>query len=265
MTTRPTVLTIAGSDPSGGAGLQADLKTFATHGVEGMAVVALLTAQSREGVAWAEALPAEAVARQLDVLLPAHPPRATKTGALGSVAVVETVAQRADRLGSLVVDPVLLSTSGARLLSDDAMDCMRRRLLPEVTLLTPNAPEAALLSGRSVEDLAGARDAARALADLGAAAVLVKGGHLLESGAVDVLLADGAFVELEAGRVPGPTPRGTGCALAAAIAARLALGHELLVAVEGAKAWLGRAIQGAHDRASPVGGVFHDADPQLVT
>lgn len=258
-------LSIAGSDPSGAAGLQGDLKTFASHGVEGMAVVALLTAQNRSGVAWVEALPADVVARQLDTLLAEHTPGATKTGALGSAAIVDVVVARAPQLGPLIVDPVLVSTSGATLLSDGAVEGLRRHLLPHATLVTPNAPEAALLTGRAVDDLAGARDAARALADLGARAVLVKGGHHGGGRAVDVLFAHGELVELVQDRVPGGSPRGTGCALSSAIAARVARGHELSLAVRGAKAWLTRAIRSAHDEQGALGGVDHNVDPRLVT
>jgi hydroxymethylpyrimidine kinase/phosphomethylpyrimidine kinase len=241
--TGPVALTIAGSDPSGGAGIQADLKTFMTFGVYGTAVVAALTVQDTRGVHGVAAVDPALVAEQLEAVLADLPVGGAKTGMLLRSAVVEVVAARlaARPPGALVVDPVLVATSGAPLLDDDAIAVLRTRLLPLATLVTPNLHEAAVLTGRRVADRQDVRDVARALVDLGARAALVTGGHL-DGDATDVL-HDGTTVHtLSAPRVPGPPPHGTGCALSAAVTAELAAGRSLEVAVETAKRWVGRAI-----------------------
>jgi hydroxymethylpyrimidine/phosphomethylpyrimidine kinase len=239
----PIALTVAGSDPSGGAGLQADLKTFHQHQVYGMAVVSLLTVQSTRGVERVEVLSAELVAAQLDCLLADVAPGAVKTGALGDAAVIEVVAARAAAWPwPLVVDPVMVSKHGHALLAPQAQLAMRDRLLPLSFLVTPNGPEAEALLGVPVRTLAQARDAARRLAQLGPRHVLVKGGHLEGDLAVDVLLADGVLHELAHPRLDSPHTHGTGCTLSAAIAARLAQGLEVVTAVTSARAWLQRAL-----------------------
>jgi hydroxymethylpyrimidine/phosphomethylpyrimidine kinase len=247
----PIALTIAGSDPSGGAGLQADLKTFHQHQVYGMAVVSLLTVQSTRGVARVEVLAAELVAAQLDHLLADVTPGAAKTGALGSAAVIEAVAARAaGRPWPLVVDPVMVSKHGHQLLAPEAAAALKARLAPVAFLLTPNGPEAEALLGRPVRSVAQAREAAVALARLGPRHVLVKGGHLEGDTAVDVLLADGVLHELAGPRLATPHTHGTGCTLSAAITARLARGDEVVTAVRLARAWL----QAALARPPAVGG-----------
>jgi len=252
-------LTIAGSDPSGGAGLQADLKTFHQHGVYGMAVVSLLTVQSTRGVTRVEPLAPDLLAQQLDHLLDDLTPGAAKTGALGNAALVEVVASRAKAFPfPLVVDPVMISKHGHPLLDAAAVEALRAALLPRTFLLTPNTHEAAALTGRPVETLAQARDAARALAQLGPRHVLVKGGHL-EGAATDVLLSEGVLHELHAERVETTHTHGTGCTLSAAITARLSQGRSLLEAVSGAKRWLTRAISTAPGIGSGVGPLNHFA------
>jgi hydroxymethylpyrimidine kinase/phosphomethylpyrimidine kinase len=244
---RPVALTIAGSDPSGGAGIQADVVTFARFGVHGASVVAALTAQDTRGVHAVTGVPPELVAQQLAAVRDDLDVRAAKTGMLLGAAVVEVVANalRARPVPALVVDPVLRATSGDALLDRDALDVVRARLLPLATLVTPNLDEAEALTRRRVDGPAAMRDAARALVDeLGARAALVKGGHLAGP-ALDVLYDGRALHELSAARVAGGPVRGTGCALSAAVTAGLALGRDLRTAVDDAKRWVSAAIAGA--------------------
>jgi hydroxymethylpyrimidine/phosphomethylpyrimidine kinase len=239
----PIALTIAGSDPSGGAGLQADLKTFHQHRVYGMSVVTLLTVQNTRSVTAVQVLDPALVLAQLDAVLTDLPPQAAKTGALGSAAIVEAVAERAQRFSCpLVIDPVMISKHGAPLIGSEASRALTRRLLPTAFLITPNLSEAAALAARKVEDLAGMEDAARAIADLGARNVLVKGGHL-EGQATDVLWAGGEIHRLVDERIATPHTHGTGCVYSAAITARLARGEDLVDAVRGAKRFVASAIR----------------------
>lgn len=244
--TVPVALTIAGTDPSGGAGLQADLKTFQQFGVYGAAVTASLVAQDTTGVkAFADVDPSFVVA-QLDAVVGDLGPSATKTGLLRQVAVVEAVAERLRAVPplSLVVDPVIIATSGDTLIEAGTAEAMRRLILPLATLVTPNLDEATALTGRAITDVAGMRDAAQHIADGGAHAVLVKGGHLAGR-IVDVLFADGVLHELETPRLPiGPT-HGTGCTLSAAITASLALGETLTDAVARGIDYVHRALAAA--------------------
>ncbi|HSG00084.1 MAG TPA: bifunctional hydroxymethylpyrimidine kinase/phosphomethylpyrimidine kinase [Vicinamibacterales bacterium] len=241
-----TALTIAGSDSGGGAGIQADLKTFAAHGVFGMSAITAVTAQNTLTVTRSLALPPDLVTAQIDAVTADLPVHAVKIGMLANAAIVDAVAAsiRRHRLSPVVLDPVMIAKGGAPLLADDAVHALRSWLLPLATLVTPNAPEAGVLTGRAVTTIAELRDAARALLDLGASAVMVKGGHL-EGPAVDVLATPDSVVELHADRVPTRHTHGTGCTLSAAIAARLALGDDLRSAVAEAKAYVERAIRQA--------------------
>lgn len=243
----PIALTVAGSDPSGGAGLQADLKTFAAFDVYGAAVVTCATAQDTTGVRGIARLDPGFVRDQLVAVLDDLDVGAAKTGMLGTAAIVWTVsdvlAARAVRI-PLVVDPVMVATSGDALLDADAVDAVRRRLLPLAALATPNLPEAAVLAGRPVEGAAGMRDAARAIRDFGARAVLVKGGHATGD-ATDLLLDDDGFREFRAERLDVGPLHGGGCSLSAAIAAGLASGLPLATAVGDAKEWVTGAIRAA--------------------
>jgi hydroxymethylpyrimidine/phosphomethylpyrimidine kinase len=240
---RTVALTIAGSDSSGGAGIQADLKTFAAFDVHGASVVTALTAQSTQAVRAVAAVAADFVGAQLDAVLDDLDVAAAKTGMLDRVEVVATVADRLRRrpVPHLVVDPVLVASTGATLLAPAGVDALRTLLLPLATLVTPNLREAETLTGRPVRDVAGMRDAARALVDAGARAALVTGGHL-PGDPIDVLHDGRALHELPGVRHPGPSPHGTGCALSAAITARLARGDGLIAAVRTAKAWVADAI-----------------------
>jgi hydroxymethylpyrimidine/phosphomethylpyrimidine kinase len=256
----PIALTIAGSDSGGGAGIQADLKTFHQLGVYGTSAVTLVTAQNTLGVTRVDLLPAAAVTAQIDAIAADLRPAAVKTGALGSAAGVDAAAEAIARHGlrPLVVDPVMLSKHGDPLLAADAVDALRRRLLPLATLLTPNLPEAAaLLGGGALASAADVEAAARALAALGPAAVLVKGGHGAGSEVADLLFARGACLWLRAPRVETRHTHGTGCTYSAAITARLARGDALVGAVRAAKEWLARAIATAPGLGRGHGPVNH--------
>lgn len=256
----PVTLSIAGSDPSGGAGIQADLKTFHQHGCYGCAAVTLLTVQNTQRVTRVHMEEAALVTEQIDAVLEDMPVAAAKTGALGNAEIVEAVAGRAAHWDlRLVVDPVMISKHGAPLMEPGARDVLRRVLLPRATLITPNAPEAEALSGLEVRSRAGMVDACKAIADLGASAVLLKGGHL-EGDAVDVLYADGALHEIPGPRVDTPHTHGVGCTLSAAITARLAQGFELKPAVALAKQWLTRAIETSPAVGKGIAGVNHLAE-----
>ncbi len=240
---QPVALTIAGSDPSGGAGIQADLKTFHQHGVYGTSVLTLLTVQNTVAVDQVEILRPELALAQLQAVLEDIPPGAAKTGALGSRAMVEAIAfAAAEFLFPLVVDPVMVSKHGAPLMAPEAAMALRERLLPAAALLTPNLPEAAALTGRRVETLADMREAAAALLEMGPVAVLLKGGHLEGGESVDLLATRGGFLELPARRIETKHTHGTGCSYSAAITANLALGLALEEAVRKAKAWIHEAI-----------------------
>lgn len=254
-------LTVAGSDPSGGAGIQADLKTFHQHGVYGTSAITLLTVQNTTRVSRVEVMSPELVLQQIDAVLEDLSVGAAKTGALGSAAVVRAVAERFARAGAprLVVDPVLISKHGAPLADDDAVAAVREQLLPVATLITPNAHEASALLGRPVEHLGEAREAALELVSMGARAALVKGGHLMTDDAVDVLAIAGETMDLTAPRIETRHTHGTGCTYSAAITAQLALGRPLLDAVQHAKKWLSLAIETAPGLGSGHGPVNHFA------
>lgn len=238
-------LSIAGSDPSGGAGIQADLKAFHQHRVYGTAVITLLTVQNTRRVSDVVVQSGELVAGQLDAVLEDLPVAAAKTGALGSADIVRAVAARfASGSVPLVVDPVMLAKHGAALLGPDTRMSVRRELLPVATIVTPNLDEAEWLVGATVRTDAEIRRAAVALCELGARAALVKGGH--RAGPPDDLLyLDGVFHVLPGARLPERDTHGVGCNLSAAICARLALGQDLLGACRDAKAWVARGIGSA--------------------
>lgn len=260
----PIALTIAGSDPGGGAGIQADLKTFHRLGVYGTSALTLVTAQNTLGVERVDVLAPATVSAQIDALAADLRPAAVKTGALGAAPVVAAVATALARHGlrPLVVDPVMLSKHGDPLLATGDVDALRRLLLPHATLLTPNLPEAAaLLGGGALEREADVEAAARALAALGPAAVLVKGGHGEGPEVADLLFADGSCTWLRAPRLPTRHTHGTGCALSAAITARLAHGDGLERAVRRARAWLQRAIAGAPGLGAGQGPLDYWAEP----
>jgi len=235
-------LSIAGSDPSGGAGIQADLKTFHQFGVYGSAAVTLLTVQNTMDVFAVECLHPDFVAAQIRAVTADIPPAAAKTGALGNAAIVEAVAQLAASFEfPLVVDPVMISKHGAPLMAAEARAALLECLLPVCRLVTPNLHEAAALTGMEVNTVSHMKAAAEALAKRTGAAVLLKGGHL-EGDAVDVLFDRGEFVEFKSPRVDTKHTHGTGCTYSAAITAGLALGMALPQAIARAKGFIGRAI-----------------------
>jgi hydroxymethylpyrimidine/phosphomethylpyrimidine kinase len=237
-------LSIAGSDPSGGAGLQADLKTFHQMGVYGEAVVTLITVQNTRGLRRVEVLAAELVAEQIHAVITDIPPNAAKTGALGSLAVMQAVAKAAESFAfPLVVDPVMLSKNGTGLMDAQARLAFVEKLLPLAFLLTPNLDEASELTGIAARDLESMTRAAEKLIEMGAANVLVKGGHL-EGDAIDVLLTRaGERHEYRAPRIDTSHTHGTGCTYSAAITAELAKGFALTAAIRVAKAFITEAIR----------------------
>jgi hydroxymethylpyrimidine/phosphomethylpyrimidine kinase len=257
--TKPVALTIAGSDPSGGAGVQADLKAFHQFGVYGEAVITLITVQNTRGVERVECLAPDLVADQIRAVISDIPPAAAKTGALGSRAIIEAVANEARQFTfPLVVDPVIVSKHGAALLASDAIQVLKTFLLPYAFLLTPNLEEASLLTGVEVRDLAGMRDAAEKLAALGPKAVLVKGGHL-GGNATDILFHRGEWLEFSSPRIDTRNTHGTGCTFSAAITAALASGHNLREAVGRAKRYITEAIRRNPGLGSGFGPLDHHA------
>jgi hydroxymethylpyrimidine/phosphomethylpyrimidine kinase len=251
-------LTIAGSDSSGGAGIQADLKTFAALGVYGTCAITAITAQNTRGVITVSPLAPELVAAQIDAVAADFRIGATKIGMLAAAGVVEAVADALvrHRLTPMVLDPVLISTSGARLLDEDGVALLRARLLPLAAAVTPNAPEVEALTGLPVHSVADARRAALRLVELGARAVVVTGGHF-EEGPVDLVLDEGTFTEISGERLPSRHTHGTGCTFSSAVAARLALGDGLVAAVRAAKAFVADAIRRAPGLGGGIGPLGH--------
>jgi len=243
----PTVLTIAGSDSIAGAGIQADLKTFAALGVYGVSAVTAVTAQNTKGVGEVVALTPRTVHAQIDHVQADVDVAAVKTGMLATGEIVRAVSDAARRFQwpYLVVDPVMAAgAAGARtLLEPDAVSIVKTHLLAVTTVVTPNVAEASVLSGLEVESLDDAREAAKRIAELGPAAVIIKGGHLPGVNAIDVLFHDGIFAELGAPRITTGRLHGTGCTFASAIAAGLALGDDIPAAVLRAKRYVTGAIE----------------------
>ncbi|HLB25657.1 MAG TPA: bifunctional hydroxymethylpyrimidine kinase/phosphomethylpyrimidine kinase [Nitrospirota bacterium] len=243
-------LSIAGSDPSGGAGIQADIKTFALMGVYGMAVPAALTVQNTRGVISVKALPPKLIIEQINAIFDDIRPGAVKTGMLLNAATVGAVAAtlRERRAKNIVVDPVMVSSSGKRLLKKDAVGALTGLLFPLAALVTPNVAEAALLSGIEIKNVEDAKEAARRIRALGPRAVLVKGGHL-PGAPIDVLFDGRTFTHYTGRRVGGKDIHGAGCVLSAAVTAGLAKGLSLRDAVAAAKGFVSKAIK----KALPVG------------
>lgn len=246
----PSALTIAGSDSGGGAGIQADLKAFAAHRVHGLSAIAALTAQHTRGVTAVHVPPLDFLRAQIDACFDDFRIGAVKIGMLANAAVINAVADALQAHGNpaLVLDPVMIATSGARLLESEALDALRARLLSGAAILTPNLPEAELLLGHSISDRQAMRSAATELLQAGAHAVLLKGGHL-EDGADDVMDlfadSDGLVREFSHPRLPQDA-HGTGCTLAAAIAANLCRGLSPADACEAATGYVHRALAGGY-------------------
>ncbi len=259
-----TTLTIAGSDPGGGAGIQADLKTFAAFGLYGASAITAVTAQSTRGIEASFALPADLVTAQIEAVAGDLILHATKVGMLANAAIVEAVAAAiaAMDLPLVVVDPVLVSSSGERLLDEDGVRALCAELLPRARVVTPNIPEAEALSGRRIRSLDDAREACRRIQDMGAAAVIITGGHrgrttnderaatnaeppTPDAEVVDVLFDGGTFFEMRVPRAESRHTHGTGCTFAAAVAAGLALGRVLPDAAARAQQYVAGAIANA--------------------
>lgn len=240
-------LTIAGSDSGGGAGIQADLKTFTVFEVYGLCALTAITAQNTLGVQGVQALPPEFVTLQIRSVLSDIGADAGKTGMLATKEIVGVVARevRAFGLRHLVVDPVMVSATGHRLLDEDAIDALRTLLIPAAMVVTPNLDEAAILWGEKIEDLEGMKEAARAIKALGPQYVLVKGGHLSGPRLFDVLYDGRGFEVWDAPKIPTEKTHGSGCTLSAAIAAGLAKGHTVQEAVQTAQRYVHAAIRAA--------------------
>ena len=246
----PVALTIAGSDSGGGAGIQADLKTFAAHEAYGVSAITAVTAQNTVTVTGVAEVVPELIRAQIEAVCDDFPVAAAKTGMLSSAAIIRAVAgAMAKRRLPLVVDPVMVAKTGDRLLRPDAVEALRERLLPLAALVTPNLPEAADLAGRAVEDESAMRGAAERLLAMGARAVLVKGGHLPGGEVVDFFSDGSEEAVFRAPRIETRATHGTGCTLSAAVTAGLARGRTLRESVEGALAYVRTAML----RAAPLG------------
>jgi len=242
------VLVIAGSDSGGGAGIQADIKSVMAMGGFATTALAALTAQNTRGVTGVHVVPPDFLRAQIDAVMEDIGADAVKTGMLPDTASIEIVADFLDRQSprlSFVMDPVMVATSGDRLQSEEALAALRRRLLPRATVITPNIPEAELLLGRRIVDEAAQREAARALLETGAQAVLVKGGHLPGVTVTDLLATPAGIVAISGPRIDSTSTHGTGCTLASAIAAGLAQGMALEPAIRRARAYVAAAIAAA--------------------
>ncbi|MCL1818810.1 MAG: bifunctional hydroxymethylpyrimidine kinase/phosphomethylpyrimidine kinase [Spirochaetaceae bacterium] len=239
------VLTIAGSDSGGGAGVQADLKTFSALGCYGMSVITALTAQNTAAVTGIFPAPPEFIAQQIDAVMQDIGADAVKIGMLHSPEVIAAAAERLAhyKARNIVVDPVMVSKGGSRLLLDDAVEALKSRLIPLADIITPNLPEASVLLGRPVETEGDMEKACRDLAALGPRAVLLKGGHLAGGASPDLLFAGGDFLRLEGGRIQTRNTHGTGCTLSSAIAAGLAKGLDIAAAARAAKDYISAALE----------------------
>jgi hydroxymethylpyrimidine/phosphomethylpyrimidine kinase len=246
--TTPVALTIAGSDSSGGAGIQADLKTFAALGVYGASVITALTAQNTSGVTGIHLVPADFVTAQIDAVFSDLDVKAVKIGMVAQLATVDAIVAGLTRWSPkhIVLDPVMVATSGDRLLATDAVETLRTKLLPRASLITPNLPEAAALLDEPValREVAIESQGKRLLA-LGCPAVLIKGGHGQGTESIDYLVSGNGIVALAAPRIPTKNTHGTGCSLSSAIAAGLAKGEDIETAVRKAKVWVSAAIAAA--------------------
>jgi hydroxymethylpyrimidine kinase/phosphomethylpyrimidine kinase len=253
----PRALTIAGSDSGGGAGIQADLKTFAMLGVWGMSAVTSITVQNTKGVSDVADVPADIVAAQIRAVVTDIGVDAAKTGMLSSREIIEAVADAVEEVGvpNLVVDPVSVSKHGDPLLREDAVDALRKRIVPLATVVTPNLSEAAALAGFEVEGRADMERAARAILDLGAGAALVKGGHLEGPSSDDLFVAEGRTEWFGGERLATPRTHGTGCVLSSSIAAYLARGEPLHEAVRKGKEFVTQAIRHALGLGGGIGPV----------
>ena len=253
-----TALSIAGSDCSGGAGIQADLKTMTMNGVYAMSAITALTAQNTTGVSGIVDTTPDFLKQQIDMIFTDIRPDAVKIGMVSSSGLIEAIAERLRFYGAqnVVVDPVMVATSGARLIAPDAVDTLKRELLPLAAVITPNIPEGEILSGMDIRGEADMPCAAEAIAKAYGCAVLLKGGHSVND-ANDLLYADGRCIWFRGRRIPNPNTHGTGCTLSSAIAANLAKGFDLETAIRRAKDYLSGALAAMLDLGSGSGPMDH--------
>lgn len=253
-----TVLTIAGSDPSGGAGIQADMKTFAAHGLYGMSVITALTAQNTLGVQEVMAVPPDFFEKQLEAVLSDIPPDAVKIGMIPDKEIAWIIAEllKKFRIKNIVTDTVMVSTSGRRLIAEDALETLKKRILCISDVITPNIPEAEILCGRSIRTEDDMKSAAKILSEETGSAVLVKGGHKAGA-AVDILYDKGEFFRFESERIDNPNTHGTGCTLSSAIACGLASGMDIPQSVKQAKEYLTEAIRQGLSLGHGIGPLDH--------
>jgi hydroxymethylpyrimidine/phosphomethylpyrimidine kinase len=246
--TTPVALTIAGSDSSGGAGIQADLKTFAAFGVYGASAITALTAQNTRGVSGIHLVPADFVTAQIDAVFSDLAVKAVKIGMVAQVATIDAIVAGLTRWSPkhIVLDPVMVATSGDRLLATDAVEALRTKLIPRASLITPNLPEAAALLDEPVAlSEAAIESQGKRLLAMGCQAVLIKGGHGQGTESIDYLIGGNGITALAAPRIATRNTHGTGCSLSSAIAAGLAKGEEMETAVRNAKVWVSAAIAAA--------------------
>ena len=253
-----TCLTIAGSDSSGGAGIQADIKTMTANGVYAMSAVTALTAQNTTGVTNIMEVTPDFLSDQIDAIFTDIFPDAVKTGMVSSTELIEVISDKLKEYDAknIVVDPVMVATSGAKLISDDAIETLKKRLLPIATVITPNIPEAEVLSGLEIKSEEDMIAAAKAIYEAFGCAVLCKGGHQIND-ANDLLYRDGDFVWFKGRRIDNPNTHGTGCTLSSAIASNLAKGNDLDTSVKNAKDYISGALAAMLDLGKGSGPMNH--------
>lgn len=256
-----TALTIAGSDSSGGAGIQADLKTMTANGVYAMSAITALTAQNTTGVTAIHEVTPEFLKAQLDAVFTDIFPDAVKTGMVSDAKLIDTIAERLCfyKAKNIVVDPVMVATSGARLISENAVSALKEKLLPIATVVTPNIPEAEVLSGMKIPDKSHIEKAAEIIGKKYGCAVLLKGGHSIND-ANDLLYENGKATWFEGKRIDNPNTHGTGCTLSSAIASNLAKGYDLKQAVRLAKEYISGALSAMLDLGKGSGPMHHGFD-----
>lgn len=256
-----TALSIAGSDSCGGAGIQADIKTITLNGVYAMSAITALTAQNTTGVRAVYEVSPEFLGQQIDAVFDDIRPDSVKIGMVSSSALIETIAERLTyyKAENIVVDPVMVATSGARLIAEDAIEALKEKLLPLAAVITPNIPETEVLADMKVTDQSSMSYAAEIIDKKYSGAVLVKGGHSI-SDATDILCLDGKFTSFEGKRIDNPNTHGTGCTLSSAIAANLAKGYTIEDAVRKAKAYISGALGAMLDLGTGSGPMDHSFD-----
>ncbi len=254
-----TALSIAGTDPSGGAGIQADLKTMTMNGVFAMSAITALVAQNTTGVREIVEMTPEFLGKQIDAVFEDIPPDAVKIGMVASCGLIEKIAERLEfyQARKIVVDPVMVATSGGRLISEEAVDTLKSRLLPLAAVATPNIPEAEILSGMAIQSKADMEHAARQISGAYGCAILLKGGHAIND-ANDFLYADGAGTWFYGAHIDNPNTHGTGCTLSSAIAANLAKGFDLPASIQRSKDYLSGALGAMLDLGHGRGPMRHN-------